>query len=88
MFFYIDIRKFVKLGVKPDNISTSIFINCFVYSIIQIYIIISSIVFYIIVYIVVMSFGFKVLKLIFIIPLIYGLIIKFFMIIKYVSRRW
>ena len=45
IFLYIDIREFAKSRVKPDNISTSVFINIFAYFIhIYIIIMISSIV--------------------------------------------
>ena len=41
MFHYINFREFATIGIIPDNISTSILINIFVYYIIYIFVIIS-----------------------------------------------
>ena len=62
---------------KEDYTFTSIFINIFVYYIIRIYVIISSMISYTNVPIALMSFGFEVLKFIFIATVMYGFIIKF-----------
>ena len=78
IFAYIDIKEFTKNGVKPDNISTSIFINIFTYFIIHIYIIISSIgssifltiISNTIVPVYVISIGFQIIKFIFITAII------------------
>ena len=49
---------FAKRWVKSDNFSTSSFINIFVDYIIHIYIILSSMIFYVIILIIVMFIGF------------------------------
>ena len=77
-------REFAKKVSEPIIISMPIFMDIFVYCIIHIYIIISSMISKTIVPIIVMSFGFEVLQFLsFIAIVMYGFIIKLFVIIKY-----